>query len=161
MTRNKFKLCKLKNEVLFPSLGSKVIAEMQIFRKHNSRLPWTLTEKNFAINVYYKSATTYKYLRKYQQIILPSETTIRRWIGNSKFCPGFNSLWLKQIKNKLNTMSNEEKYCVIVFDEMKIKSFLEYSKYLDMVEGYEDLGHKGRTKKNGYTVHGFFSSRFI
>jgi len=44
-------------------------------------------------------------------------------------------------------MSNEEKYCVIVFDEMKVKSFLEYSKYLDMVEGFEDLGHKGRIKK--------------
>jgi hypothetical protein len=44
-------------------------------------------------------------------------------------------------------MSNEEKYCSIIFDEMKIKSFLEYSKYLDMVEGFEDLGHRGRTKK--------------
>lgn len=108
-------MCKLKNEVLFPSLGSKAIAEMQIFRKHNSRLPWTLTEKHFAIHLYYKSTTTYKYLRKYQQIILPSETTDWNLIGNSKFCPGFNSLRLKQIKNKLNTMSNEEKYCVLCY----------------------------------------------
>jgi len=44
-------------------------------------------------------------------------------------------------------MSEEEKYCTLVFDEMKIKNFLEYSKYLDLVEGYEDLGHKGRTNK--------------
>lgn len=79
------------------------------------------------------------------------------------FVPVFNSLWLKQIKNKLNTMSNEEKYCVIVFDEMKIKSFLEYSKYLDMVEGFEDLGHKGRTKKMAtqsmvFLVRGLYST---
>lgn len=30
---------------------------------------------------------------------------------------------------------------------MKIKYFLEYSKYLDLVEGYEDLGSLGRSNK--------------
>ncbi|KAL4136255.1 hypothetical protein QTP88_007806 [Uroleucon formosanum] len=128
-------------------MGSKVIAEMQMFHKRNLRSSWTLPEKNFAINLYYKSPATYKFLRNNQQIILPGETTLRRWIGKSKFCPGFNSFWLKQIKIKLDTMSDDEKYCVIIFDEMKIKSFLEYSKYLDMVEGFEDLGHRGRTNK--------------
>jgi len=44
-------------------------------------------------------------------------------------------------------MDNEQKYCVIAFDEMSIKKYLEYSKYLDVVEGYEDLGHKGRNDK--------------
>jgi len=44
-------------------------------------------------------------------------------------------------------MCEEKKYCTLVFDEMKIKNFLEHSKYLDLVEGYEDLGPKGRTNK--------------
>ncbi|CAI6353969.1 unnamed protein product [Macrosiphum euphorbiae] len=136
---------------------------MQMFHKRNSRKPWTLAEKNFAINLYYKSPATYKFLRNNQQIILPGETTLRRWIGKSKFCPGFNSLWLKQIKNKLETMSDEEKHCVLIFNEMKIKSFLEYSKYLDMVEGFEDLGHKGRTNKLAtqamvFVVRGLYSN---
>lgn len=39
-------------------------------------------------------------------------------------------------------MTEEEKYCTLVFDEMKIKKYLEYSKYLDLVEGYEDLSSK-------------------
>ncbi|KAF0722620.1 Uncharacterized protein FWK35_00027879, partial [Aphis craccivora] len=30
---------------------------------------------------------------------------------------------------------------------MSIKKYLEYSKYLDVVEGYEDLGHKERKDK--------------
>lgn len=42
-------------------------------------------------------------------------------------------------------MTEQEKHCTLVFDELKIKNFLEYSKYLDLVEGYEDLGPKGRT----------------
>jgi hypothetical protein len=49
---------KLKSNITFSSLGSKVFAEMQMFRKHNSKLPWKLSEKNFAINLYYKSSTT-------------------------------------------------------------------------------------------------------
>lgn len=44
-------------------------------------------------------------------------------------------------------MTIQEKHCTLVFDELKIKNFLEYSKYLDLVEGYEDLGPKGRTNK--------------
>lgn len=146
ITRNKYNLSKFKNE-RYSSVSSKVLAEMQMYRKNKSTLPWKLSEKQFSINLYYKSPATYKFLRNKQNIILPSETTIRRWIGNSKFCPGFNLRWLKHIKNKLDTMTDNEKYCVLLFDEMKIKSFLEYSKYLDMVEGFEDLGHKGRTKK--------------
>jgi len=60
-------------------------------------------------------------------------------------------------------MSDEEKHCVLIFDEMKIKSFLEYSKYLDMVEGFEDLGHKGRTNKLAtqamvFVVRGLYSN---
>jgi len=27
-------------------------------------------------------------------------------------------------------MSEEEKYCTLVFDEMQMKNFLEYSKYI-------------------------------
>lgn len=44
-------------------------------------------------------------------------------------------------------MNEEEKYCTLIFDEMKIKNFLEYSKYLDLVGGYEDLGSMGRNNK--------------
>jgi len=41
---------------------------------------------------------------------------------------------------KADTMDEKERFYTLVFDEMKIKHFLEYSKYLDLVEGYEDLG---------------------
>ncbi|KAL4083989.1 hypothetical protein QTP88_029305 [Uroleucon formosanum] len=42
-------------------------------------------------------------------------------------------------------MTYEETFCTLIFDEMKIKQFLEYSKVLDIVEGFEDLGTFGRT----------------
>lgn len=47
---------------------------------------------------------------------------------------------------------------------MKIKSSLESSKYLDMVEGFEDLKHKGRTNKLAtqamvFIVRGLYSKQ--
>jgi len=45
----------------------------------------------------------------------------------------------KRLTLKISSMTDVEKYYTLVFDDMKIKSFLEYSKYLDCVEGYEDL----------------------
>ncbi|CAI6354409.1 unnamed protein product [Macrosiphum euphorbiae] len=118
---------------------------MQMFRVNKSRKPWSVEEKQFAISLFYNTPGTF--LRNVQKINLPSLSTIKRWIGSSKFSPGFINSYMEQIKIKVNAMDNEQKYCVIAFDEMSIKKYLEYSKYLDVVEGYEDLGHKGRNDK--------------
>jgi hypothetical protein len=60
-------------------------------------------------------------------------------------------------------MSEDEKFCTLVFDEMKIKSYLEYNKSLDRVEGFEDLGFLGRKKCLGqqamvFCARGLYSS---
>jgi len=135
----------LSNKIKYCSKGSKVLTQMQLY--HGQRKCWTQAEKNFSIGLFYKSPATYKYLRNKQNIILPGVSTIKKWIGNSKCMPGFNIGFLKQLQLKIETMTDEEKYCVVVFDEMSIKKYLEYSKYLDIVEGFEDLGHKGRTNQ--------------
>lgn len=44
-------------------------------------------------------------------------------------------------------MTEQECFCTLVFDEMKIKNYLKYSKFLDLIEGYEDLGTKGWSNK--------------
>lgn len=41
ISRNKFNLHTFKKNITFSSSGSKVIAEMQMFHKRNSRTPWT------------------------------------------------------------------------------------------------------------------------
>lgn len=128
---------------------------------HKKRKSWTQEEKHFSIGFFYKSPSAYKYLRNNQNLILPGLSTIKKWIGSSKFLPGFNIDFLKQLQLKIETMSDEEKYCVVVFDEMSIKKYLEYSKYLDMVEGFEDIGHKGRTNKIASSAKGFYCTRII
>lgn len=94
-----------------------------------------VSERKFSLSLFYKSPSAYKFLLYSKQIALPGISSIRRWVGNSKCQPGFSPVLFKQLKIKVDSMSEEEKYCTLVFDEMKIKNFLEYSKYLDLVEG--------------------------
>lgn len=162
--KNKLKIAnKFKNKINYKSNNSKVLSEMQMFRANKSRQPWTNEEKQFSISLFYKSPGTYEFLRNVQKINLPGLSTIKRWIGSLKFLPGFGNSYsyMKQIKNKVNSMTDEQKYCVIAFDKMSIKKYLEYSKYLDIVEGYEDFGHNGRSEKLASHALVFFCSRLI
>lgn len=57
---------------------------------------------------------------------------------------GYNPQLFAQLKSKATTMSETEKYCNLIFDEMTIEGRLEYSEILDEIEGFEDFGHFGR-----------------
>ncbi|KAL4121023.1 hypothetical protein QTP88_013608 [Uroleucon formosanum] len=101
--RNKnVQVCKLKKRVTrfktrntlrslmyshrFTSKNARAIVTMQL---RNERIPWTLEEKNLALTLFYKSPTAYNFLRL-QNINLPAPSTIRPWIGESKFLPGLS-----------------------------------------------------------------------
>jgi len=147
ISRSNLRNKNIFNTIQFSSRDSKALVKMQVLRSKTQRKPWDFDEKQFALSLFYKSPSAYKFLRNSKQIILPGLSTIRRWIGSSKFKTGFNLGILKQLKIKADTMTEEERFCTLVFDEMKIKNYLEYSKFLDLIEGYEDLGTKGRSNK--------------
>lgn len=128
----------------FPSANSRSLMAMQIL--HKKRRPWSKVQKNFSLSLYYKSPSTYTYLRK-NGITLPGESTIRRWLNSIKFCTGFSENYMEQLKLKMSDMVYEEKKCVILLDEVHIMKAIEYNKILDEIEGYEDLGTFGRFNK--------------
>lgn len=121
---------------------------MQIL--HKKRKPWSITEKKLALSLYYKSPSAYKYMRK-NGIILPAESTIRRWLKSIEYLPGFVRGYLQQIKLKVSSMSYSDRKCIILHDEVSIMKLTEYNKALDMIEGFEDLGPLGRSCK--YAKH--------
>jgi len=82
---------------------------MQVSRKNKTTKKWTSDEKNLALSNFYKSPSTYKFLRNSKNINLPAESTIRRWIGNSKFKTGFNPNFFRQLKIKADTMDEKER----------------------------------------------------
>lgn len=108
------------NLLKFPSQDSKTFVGMQISHHNMSTKPWSQKEQQFALSLFYKSPSAYKFLRNSKKITLPSLTTIKPWIGSSNFHPGFNTTLFKQLKIKADSMTIQEKHCTLVFDELKI-----------------------------------------
>ena len=121
---------------------SKSFTRMQLY--HKNRQEWQSDEKNVALSLYYKSPSNYKFMRQ-KGCILPAPSTLRKWLQKYKFQPGANKTLQRLLKLKAEAMEENERECVLCFDEMAIKQSLEYSKGKDKIEGFEDLGHFGRT----------------
>lgn len=127
-------------------MNSKAIMTMQVL--HKNRRPWKKTEKN--LSLYYKSPSAYVYMRK-NGIILPSESTVRRWLKSILYVPGFVKEYLNQIKLKVSSMKESDKKCSVLFDEVAIMKHVEYNKSLVLIEGFEDMAVLGRFPK--YAKH--------
>ncbi|KAL4126514.1 hypothetical protein QTP88_010736 [Uroleucon formosanum] len=155
---SKFKIRNNLNNLInahqFPSCNSRALVTMQL---KNKRRTWTTAERNLAFTFFYKSSTAYNFLRL-QKINLPAPSTIRRWIGESKFLPGFNGYFFDHVQKKFEHQNYKDKACSIGFDEMYIKEFLEYSKQYDFIEGFQDLGTYGRMNKSANCVLVFLAS---
>ncbi|KAL4148879.1 hypothetical protein QTP88_003024 [Uroleucon formosanum] len=155
---SKFKIRNNLNNLInahqFPSCNSRALVTMQL---KNKRRTWTTAERNLAFTFFYKSPTAYNFLRL-QKINLPAPSTIRRWIGESKFLPGFNGYFFDHVQKKFEHQNYKDKACSIGFDEMYIKEFLEYSKQYDFIEGFQDLGTYGRMNKSANCVLVFLAS---
>jgi hypothetical protein len=119
----------------------RAITRMQLH--HKPRTQWLSDEKNTAISMYYKSPSMYKFLRK-NGVILPSVSIIKNWLKHFKCQPGYNQNFFRKLNLKGQTMTEKEKKCILMFDEMAIKQEIEYSVSKDLIEGFEDLGEFGR-----------------
>lgn len=128
----------------YTSKNSKSLVTMQLL--HKKRKPWLQNEKNLAVSIFYKSPATYKFMRK-NNIILPGVSTLRKWLKALQYTTGFIPEYMTQLKIMCKTMSIQERRCVVMADEMSIKYCLEYNKSLDIIEGYEDLAHLGRSNR--------------
>lgn len=130
----------LRDLKLLP-LFSKYIVNMQL--RHRKRTPWLPNEKKVSICMYYKSPSAYKFLRS-KGVILPSVSIIKKWNGNFTCHTGINKNLFKLLKLKASTMTDMQRRCVMLFDEMSLKKHLDYNKKTDIIEGYQDLGSIGR-----------------
>jgi len=75
----------------------------------------------------------------------------------------FYQIIFRTYKKKFETKRYKEKACSVLFDEISIKEFLEYSKQYDFAEGFENIGKIGRENKTANTalvfmVRGIYSS---
>ncbi|GFO13507.1 THAP domain-containing protein 9 [Plakobranchus ocellatus] len=60
--------------------------------------------------------------------------------------PGFSPSILQALKVKVKSTTPDEKLCTLVFDGMSIKEAVCYDPKHDVVRGFEDYAHLGRSR---------------
>ncbi|GBM30910.1 hypothetical protein AVEN_9794-1 [Araneus ventricosus] len=93
---------------------------------------WSAKEKSFALNIYLHSPSAYRILRKF--FAFPSKATLHRYTYNVSRAPGFCSNLVKCLKTQSSRMSEAEKLCVLIIDEMAIKPGYTYAADLDCID---------------------------
>lgn len=120
----------------------KDFVDMQL--RHVKHCAWTEKEKDFCLEFYYRSAKGYIHLRNYRQFSLACTTLISQWVNQLALRPGICPTLCELLKVRVRSMSAMELDCVLIWDGLSIKTWLEYNKHLDLIEGFEDLGSLGR-----------------
>lgn len=103
---------------------------------------YTMQDKMLALGLYYKSPAAYRFMST--SFRLPSERTLQSFVGGFNIGCGFKTEYLEALKKRTESMTAQEKYCILTFDGMALKSKLQYFESSDTVSGFVDLGEFGK-----------------
>lgn len=115
--------------------------------------------KSIAVSLYHASGKAYRMLSKL--FILPSKTSLRRYISKMPAATGISQGALNIIKKKVENMSDAEKLCTLCMDEISLKNNLYYDISNDKIIGLEDFGSGTRTNKSGKFSPCLFAKKHI
>ena len=99
--------------------------------------------KSIAVSLYHASGKAYRMLSKF--FILPSKTSLRRYISKMPNATGISKGALNITKKKVDNMRDDEKLCTLAMDEISLKTNLYYDISNDNIIGLEDFGSGTRT----------------
>jgi hypothetical protein len=105
---------------------------------------WSMQDKMFLLSVFYHSRKVYRLLCKL--FVLPSKTTLLKMLQQMNLYPGFNGQVFDALQRKVKILKPIDQQCVLIFDEMAIKTHLSYNRNGDYIEGFEDFGSIGQTQ---------------
>ena len=113
--------------------------------KEKNAVRYTDGDKELAMALYYQSPKCYKTLRKLFR--LPSKSTLLEWIQVIDVKPGISEFILNILAAKVKTMSDSEKNCSLLVDEVSLKPGYQYDIKNDTIDGFVDYGHLGRKNR--------------
>lgn len=91
-------------------------------------------EKVMALALYKQGPKAYRWLRKV--FVLPAPVTLSRMISMASLRPGINDHLFKQLKKRVDKMKQDDKMCLLLFDEMAISPHFDYNKKRDTITGF-------------------------
>ncbi|XP_049305987.1 uncharacterized protein LOC109580001 isoform X2 [Bactrocera dorsalis] len=112
-----------------------------IVTKHNV---FSDNERTLAQNINYMSTKSYSFMRDDLGFALPSKSSLLRWRPIRYVVPGIHANVLGNLQKISKKMSALERNCVLLFDEISIKSDLTYNRVRDVIDGFVDHGEGQR-----------------
>lgn len=94
----------------------------------------------YCLSLAAKSPSCYEELRKSGVLVLPSQRTLRDYRNSIRPKSGFQKNVIEELKSLTDMYFDVQRYVVLLFDEMKIKSNLVFDKITGELIGYVDLG---------------------
>ena len=94
----------------------------------------------FALSLHGKSPSAYRELRESGALVLPSERILRDYKNYFPPKAGINNENLNALRKKAASFTGNQRYVVLVMDEMKIQSDLVFDKNSGDLVGFMDLG---------------------
>lgn len=104
---------------------------------------WTVEEKTLALSLYKRSPKAYTLFSNI--LALPCKKTLKRLVNKLPFSSGINDQMFATLTQHVDQLNKRDRICTLIFDEMSIREHLQYNCSSDRIDGFEDLGHKGRT----------------
>lgn len=83
---------------------------------------------------------------------LPSVQTLNEEIKKLNICPGINPLILDYLKKKLSHLSDKQRVCVLLWDEMLIQPQVSLDKKNDTIHGKENWGSHRSTDTADHAI---------
>lgn len=127
-----------------PVLSNFIRSQEKFFSRLKGGMRWSKEDIKFAISIYYKSPSTYHFLRTI--FGLPAPTVIYKELRMTMAFAGICGRTLEGIKCKTEAMEVTHRCCSLVVDGMKIDQGLQYLNS-DVIAGFEELGNEDRTKR--------------
>lgn len=100
--------------------------------------------KQFALSVYFLGPKAYKKMSTVFR--LPAKATLERFTRKWAINPGFNDFIFRLLEFRVRRMKEKEKDCLLVLDEMSLKSHLFYDISRDKIIGFQTENNETSAK---------------
>jgi len=126
-------------EDISTSLNAEGIRLLKGIFRNNKRKPkgrrWNFEDKMLALSLLKCSPKSYSFLRLL--LPFPSRRTLQSVLSTVHFAAGINAHVFGALQHSMQKMSDRDRYCCLLFDEMSIRENVRFNQKL---EGYEDYG---------------------
>lgn len=114
--------------------------EMQLKNagKHKNAHRYTAEEKSFCLAIYKQSPKTYRNTLS-RHFHLPSKRTLGRHSAKLMFESGINCKYFEYLGSTVMSMSEIDKNCFLVWDEISLTPHVDYSSDRDVIDGFVEM----------------------